>query len=243
MAIHEAIVHSCNCFFYQLGSRLGVDTIAQFARDYGLGAPTGIILPGENSGLIPDLEWKKNTIGTIWYPGETITTSIGQGYILVTPIQLACFISAFANGGSLYQPRVIDSLETPEGMVVKEFPPVLKTIIPIKPENLQIVRKALRGVVNENGTGWRAFIPEIEVAGKTGTAQVAKLREQEKEEGDEEDNTPEHLREHAWFMAFAPFDMPEIAVVVLLEHGGHGGQSSAPLAKEIISAYLLEKST
>jgi len=239
LSIHEAIVHSCNSFFYQLGSRLGIDTIAQFARDYGLGSPTGIILPGENAGLIPDSQWKRDAIGSTWYPGETITASIGQGYILVTPIQLACFISAFANGGFLYQPRIIQSVETPEGKILKEFPPFLKKEIPIQPESLKIVREGLRGVVNENGTGWRARIPGIEVAGKTGTAQVAKLREQEKGEDEEEDTTPEHLREHAWFVAFAPFDHPEIAVVILMEHGGHGGQSSAPLAKEIISAYLL----
>ncbi|MGA1845417.1 MAG: penicillin-binding protein 2, partial [bacterium] len=123
LSIHDAIVHSCNSFFYQLGSRLGIDTIAQFARDYGLGRQTGIILPGENAGLIPDSQWKRDTIGTSWYPGETITASIGQGYILVTPIQLVCLISAFANGGYLYTPRIIQSLETPEGIVVEEFPP------------------------------------------------------------------------------------------------------------------------
>ncbi|MGA1797068.1 MAG: penicillin-binding protein 2 [bacterium] len=239
LSIHDAIVHSCNSFFYQLGSRLGIDTIAQFARDYGLGRPTGIILPGENAGLIPDSQWKRDTIGTSWYPGETITASIGQGYILVTPIQLVCLIGAFANGGYLYKPRIAQSLETPEGIVVEEFPSVLRSEIPIRPENLQIIRKGLRGVVNENGTGWRAYIPGLGVSGKTGTAQVAKLREQDKDMPGEEDTTPEHLREHAWFVAFAPFDNPEIAVVVFLEHGGQGGQSSAPLAKEIISAYLL----
>ncbi|MGA1839577.1 MAG: penicillin-binding protein 2 [bacterium] len=239
LSIHEAIVNSCNVFFYQLGSRLGIDTIAQFARKYGLGSPTGIILPGENSGLIPDSQWKKEALNTSWYPGETISASIGQGYILVTPIQLVSFISAFANGGFLYQPRIINSIETPEGAVIKEFPIVLKKDLPIKKENLQIIRIALRGVVNENGTGWRAYIPEIVVAGKTGTAQVAKLRDQEKGDSDDEDKIPEHLRDHAWFVAFAPFNQPEIAVVVLLEHGGHGGYSSAPLAKEIISAYLL----
>jgi len=239
LSIHNAIVHSCNSFFYQLGSRLGIDTIAQFARDYGLGRPTGIILPGEHSGLIPDSQWKRETIGASWYPGETITASIGQGYILVTPIQLGCLIGAFANDGFLYKPRVLQSLETPEGIVVEEFSSVLKSEIPIRPENLQIIRKGLRGVVNENGTGQRAYIPGLGVSGKTGTAQVVKLREQEKEMPGDEDSTPEHLRDHAWFVAFAPFDHPEIAVVIFLEHGGRGGQNSAPLAREIISAYLL----
>ncbi|MBN2373340.1 penicillin-binding protein 2 [bacterium] len=242
LSVHEAIVQSCNCFFYQLGSKLGIDVIAQFARDYGFGSLTGIILPGENQGLIPDSVWKKRNIGASWYPGETITASIGQGYILVTPIQLACFISAIANGGILYQPSVIESIETPNGNTVEKFLPSVKSCIPIRPEKMRIIREALKGVVNENGTGWRARIPDIVVSGKTGTAQVVKKRHDEDEDvTGSEDNIPEHLRDHAWFVAFAPYDEPKIAVVVLVEHGGHGGYSSAPIAKEVIQAYLQEE--
>ncbi len=239
LSIHDAIVHSCNSFFYQLSLRLGIDIIANYARSFGFGRQTEIMLFGENSGLIPDSLWKKKAIGSSWYPGETITASIGQGYILVTPIQLACFISSFANGGLLFEPRIIDSIETSDGTAVKKFPPIIKTKILISPKDIKIIRKALKGVVNENGTGWRAYSPDIVIAGKTGTAQVIKLREQEEEESSgAEENLPEHMRDHAWFVAFAPFEDPEVAVVVFIEHGGHGGYSSAPLAKELILAYF-----
>ncbi|MGA1825791.1 MAG: penicillin-binding protein 2 [bacterium] len=235
-SIHYAIVHSCNVFFYQLGSKLGIDTIAQYARTFGFDSPTQINLKGEKPGLIPDPEWKKNTLKTVWYPGETISASIGQGYILVTPIQLACFISAIANYGNLYSPQIIKAITTPEKKVIKSFPPGKPRKIPISSKNLKIIRQALWGVVNEHGTGHRAKIPGVGVSGKTGTAQI--VRQEDDRDNSEKEEIPEELRDHAWFICFAPFENPTIAVVVLVEHGGHGGAACAPLAKKIIQGYL-----
>lgn len=238
ISLIPAIIHSCNVYFYQLASRLGIDSIAGFARYFGLGSQTGILLQGESSGLIPDSAWKKRVIGKIWYPGETITASIGQGYILVTPIQLACLMSAIVNGGYLYEPMIISAVETSEMKVVKSYTPVLKNRLPIKQSVYEILRSALNGVVNQGGTGWRAYSPEVVIAGKTGTAQVVRVRDREDDNTGAEENIPEHLRDHAWFVAFAPYEDPEIVVVVLIEHGGHGGYTSAPLAKEVIEAYF-----
>jgi len=240
-SIHYAIVHSCNVFFYQLGSKLGIDTIAQYARAYGFDNPTQINLKGEKPGLIPDPAWKKNTLKNIWYPGETISASIGQGYILVTPIQLACFISAIANKGNLYSPQIIKAITTPENKVIKSFSPSKPRKIPISPSNLKIIRRALWGVVNEHGTGHRARISGLGVSGKTGTAQIVRQKDDRDDSNKEE--IPEELRDHAWFICFAPFENPTIAVVALVEHGGHGGATCAPLAKKIIKGYLLKNQT
>jgi len=225
-------------FFYQLGTKIGIDIIAQFARAYGFDNPTHIILKGEKPGLIPDTTWKKNALKKIWYPGETVSASIGQGYILVTPIQLACFISAVANKGTLYSPKIIKAITTPDTKIIQPSSPSKSRKIPISASNLKIIRQALWGVVNENGTGHRARIRGIDVAGKTGTAQI--VRQKEERETIDEEEIPEELRDHAWFVCFAPFENPQIAVVALVEHGGHGGAACAPLAREIIKGYLLK---
>lgn len=232
--LHRAIVESCDTYFYYLGEKLGIETIAHYARELGLGSHTGIELPGEWSGLVPDSAWKKKTRGEIWFPGETLSASIGQGYNLVTPIQMAVMISALANGGDVYRPIIVKAITSSDGRVIDRFQPQLIRHAGIKAEVLDQVREGMRGVVNEShGTGWQARLDSIEVAGKTGTAQVVKLRPDDEE--DEQEDLPEALRDHAWFGCFAPYDSPYVTVVVMLEHGGHGGSASAPIARKIIT--------
>ncbi|RMF85561.1 MAG: penicillin-binding protein 2 [Nitrospinota bacterium] len=231
LTLHGAIVESCDVYFYRLGNKLGIDTIARYARGFGLGEKTGIDLPHEKSGLVPSAAWKKRERNEPWYPGETISVAIGQGYNLVTPIQLASLISAVANGGTLWKPQLIKRIETADGKVVQEFSPQVRGHLPVHPQNLQVIREALYGVVNEaKGTGRRARIEGFGVAGKTGTVQVVSLRH--------EKELPPHLRDHGWFVAFAPFDHPRIALAILGEHGGKGGSAYAPLAKKIIERYF-----
>lgn len=240
ISLYDALVHSCNVYFYQVGTKIGIDLIAQFSRRFGFNSPTGINLKGEKAGLIPDTLWKKKALKTIWYPGETASASIGQGYILVTPIQLACFISAIANGGKLYSPQIVKAITTPEKKIIKSFNHSNPKNIPLKDINLPIIRDALWGVVNENGTGARAKSLELDIAGKTGTAQIVRIKNDDKDDIEEEE-LPEELRDHAWFISFAPFEDPKIALVILIEHGGSGGSTCAPIAKEIIEGYLINK--
>jgi penicillin-binding protein 2 len=233
VSVHRAIVESCDIFFYQLGEMLGIDTIARYARKLGLGRQTGLGLPGEWSGLIPDSVWKKKVRGEIWYPGETLSASIGQGYNLVTPIQGAVLISAIANGGDIYRPMLVRSVVSPEGKVIEEFYPEKLSQAEIRPWVLEVVRKGMKGAVNEaHGTGWRARLEQVEVAGKTGTAQVIRMGVDEEEKELEE--IPEKFRDHAWFGCYAPAEDPRVVIVVLMEHGGHGGSASAPVAAEIL---------
>ena len=159
--------------------------------------------------------------------------SIGQGYLSVTPLQLANLISSIANGGILYRPKLIRYILNAQAEIIHYFPSHIIRHINISPLTLQIIQRALLGVVNEHGTGAKAMIPHIDVAGKTGTAQIISLRDQL----DDED-LPEKLRDHAWFCGYAPFENPEIALVVLVEHGGKGGTTCAPLAREIFLTYF-----
>lgn len=231
--IHRALVESCNVFFYNVGARLGIDRIAKYASLYGLGNPLGITLGNEKGGTVPSSIWKKKTLGQKWYSGETISVSIGQGYTSVTPLQLATMISAVANGGKVYRPLLVKRIESPEGKVIKEFKPQLLRSIPLQTFSLGIIRKGLWGVINEpRGTGGRAHVPGIEAAGKTGTAQIVGLGKGGGEKG------PAHLKDHAWFVCFAPFDHPQIAMAILAEHSGKGGAAAAPIAQKIIEFYL-----
>jgi len=233
--LHRAIVESCDVFFYQVGQRLGVDTLAKYAEGFGLGKPTGISLGDEKPGLIPTSDWKEKVYNEAWYEGETLSCAIGQGYVLVTPLQLLNVISAIANGGILYLPQIVERVETTSGRAVKSYPPIAMGKIPLSPENLAIIREALSGVVNEaRGTGRSARLKGATVSGKTGTAQVISLREEVEKEKD----VPYEHRDHAWFVAYAPQENPIISVVVLVEHGGHGASAAAPLAREVIGKYL-----
>lgn len=237
VSFRRALIESCDVYFYHLGKSLGVDKIAEYAGRLGLGVKTGLDVGQEKQGLIPTSAWKLRRFGVPWQAGETVSVSIGQSFVLVTPIQMATLISAIFNGGMLYQPQVTKWIGKPEAEKLYEFVPKLTRQIEIKKEWLGLVSEALIGAVNEpHGTGSRAKFKQILVAGKTGTAQVITL-EKEKELG-AEGEVPRHFRDHAWFVAVAPADSPTIALSILIEHGGHGGAAAAPIAKEILGAYL-----
>ncbi|MBI5197844.1 MAG: penicillin-binding protein 2 [Nitrospirae bacterium] len=230
--LHRAIVESCDVYFYQLGKRMGVDTIAWYADKMGLGKVTGIDLPSEKQGVVPSSAWKMKVKGQRWYPGETLSVAIGQGYLLVTPLQQASLMSEVANSGIRYRPRVVNGI-VDQGRQY-DFPPVEVSRLAVHPDSLRQVQQALRGVVHEpHGTGAAAKTPVAEVAGKTGTAQVVGQRV-----AGNEDGTPFRFRDHAWFVAYAPVKNPRIVVAVLVEHGGHGGSAAAPVARKVIEAYL-----
>jgi penicillin-binding protein 2 len=222
-------------YFYQLGLQVGVDRLAYFARGFGLGLETGIDLPGEKRGLVPTTAWKEQERREPWILGETVSTSIGQGYNLVTPLQLAVAFAAIANGGTRYAPRVVLRLEDRDGQIVDEPPVREQGVAPVDAVHLATLRTALARVVNEpRGTGGRARLPDVVVAGKTGTSQVVRL---EHLEGLDDDEIPMRDRDHAWFAAFAPAEKAEIVVVALLEHGGSGGRDAAPVARAVLSRW------
>ena len=237
LSLHRAIVESCDIYFYQVGLKVGVDKIAYYANEFGLGRKTGIALPHEKGGIVPSTSWKKKYLGVPWYSGETLSLSVGQGYLNVTPLQLLVLVSAIANGGKLYLPQVVERVENIYGNILKEYPPMLTGKANVSEKTLRIVQEALMGAVNEpHGTGWAAALKGTNVAGKTGTAQVIKMA-QDFKRGDM-DRMPLKFRDHAWFVAYAPFEDPQIAIVVLVEHGGFGGAAAAPIAKKVIEKYL-----
>ncbi len=234
--LREALKRSCDVYFYHVGVALGVDRIADFARGFHLGRRSGIELGDEQPGLVPTKEWKERRFGEPWQKGETVSIAIGQGFNLVTPIQLALAYAAVANGGKLLQPRIVLRTRTAEGEVVEADPPRVTGHAPVPPEALAVIRDALTAVVQEQGgTGGRSRVPGVEVAGKTGTVQVVGMRHTEDLE---EDEIPIRHRDHAWFAAFAPAEDPEIVVSVLVEHGGHGGSAAAPIAQKILARYF-----
>ena len=220
-----------------MGNRLGVDKIAHYAKMFGLGQKTGLDMGQEKAGLIPTSEWKLRRYGVPWQGGETISISIGQSFVLVTPIQVACMISAVFNGGILYQPQATKTAGRSKAGEIYEFSPEVTGRVNIRQEYLEIVKKALVDVVNgRRGTGSKARLENITVAGKTGTAQVVSL---EKEKSfNNGGHMPVRFRDHAWFVAIAPAENPRIALAIVIEHGGHGGSAAAPIAKELIKFYL-----
>ncbi|MGE5893310.1 MAG: penicillin-binding protein 2 [bacterium] len=219
--IHRGLVESCDVFFYTVGNLLGIDRIAEYAGKLGLGKTTGIEFPDEKPGFIPTTQWKEKARKQPWYTGETYHSSIGQGYVLTTPIQLAELIASVSMNGTRYKPKIT---------LGKDDAVVLGTV-ELKPETLQVVKEALRGVVNEaHGTAAGSRSKAYIISGKTGTAQV--VREKAGSRNDE------RFRDHAWFTAYAPYENPEIAVSVFVEHGGHGSSAAAPIAKVAIEQYL-----
>ena len=221
--LHRAIVESCDVYFYNLGKMLGVDRIAYYARAFGLGAPLGIDLNREKGGLIPTKQWKLSRLRQSWQMGETISLAIGQGYNLVTPIQLANVYAALANGGALYRPRLIKQLESSDGHVVKRYGPEKQGVLPVRPQTIALINQALWGVVNEKGgTGYILKRQEQDVCGKTGTSQVIGLPQDAKARKTK--RVSANFRDHALFVCFAPYRNPEIVVAVILEHAGHGGR-------------------
>jgi penicillin-binding protein 2 len=232
--LRQAIAQSCDVYFYQVGQRLGINAIAEYARRFGLGAPLGVTLDHEAGGVIPDPEWKKARLGAPWFAGETLSVVIGQGYVTATPLQMASVAAAVANGGSVYRPHLVKRILGDEGEPLREYKPEMVQQAGVSPSSLQLVREGMRDVVNsQTGTGKKASLPEILVAGKTGTSQViAGTKGKGKA-------LPRQYRDHAWFIAFAPADAPEVAVACLLEHAGEGGgAAAAPLVKEVLATYF-----
>ena len=229
--LHEALVHSCDVYFYSIGQRMGIDVMAEFGKDFGLGRPTGVELPSERSGIMPTPAWKQKVKRESWLPGETISAAIGQGFVTVTPLQMASMMATVANDGVNYRPRLVRAVMDRATGNLQELPAVPRGKVNAKPETFRIIKSALADVVTK-GTATRAKSSVVTIGGKTGTAQVAALRT-----GPEE-SIPKKFRDHAWFVAFAPVESPKIAVVVLAEHMGHGGAAAAPLAKELIEAYM-----
>jgi penicillin-binding protein 2 len=237
ISLHQAIVESCDVYFYNVGKMLGVDKIAEYAKLFGLGAATGIDLPNEKNGLIPTEDWKLTWMKEPWQPGETISISIGQGFDLVTPLQLASAYGAFANGGTLWRPHLIKRIESTDGKIYKEFLPEKKGELGLSKKTMEIINKALWGVVNEpGGTGHAARILNADVCGKTGTAQVVGLPGNEKARNAKKIGI--FQRDHALFVCYAPLKNPEIVVAVILENAGHGGATAAPIARKILEAYF-----
>lgn len=234
--LRRAIVESCDVYFYNLGLKLGVDRLAKYALGLGLGKITGFPLGNEKPGLIPTSSWKMKRWGIPWQPGENLSIAIGQGYNLVTPLQIAATLSAIANGGKYYRPRILKSVQAPHGEILQEFYPQEEKILSISSETRRLITEALWGVVNSpGGTGGRARVEGFDVAGKTGTAQVIQRREGRGEYLGGE------FKDHAWFACFAPLPNPQITVVVLVEHGGHGGATAAPIARQVLAAYYEQK--
>ncbi len=227
--LRSAIVQSCNIFFYQAGLKVGGDAIARYAKAFGLGGMTGVDLGGEKPGLIPLVSSPRLRGGRAWQAGDTINMSIGQGKLLVTPLQVARMMSAVANGGILWKPRLVQRVERADGTVAYAAESKVTGRVDLSPVVWAFLRHALSGVVNDGGTGAAARIPGIEVAGKTGTAQSIAKSDSSKGQ------------DHAWFASFAPADDPQVAVVVLVERGGKGGQVAAPIARQIYEAIFLQK--
>ncbi|MFQ6110753.1 MAG: penicillin-binding protein 2, partial [Nitrospinota bacterium] len=232
--LKKAIRESCDVYFYRLGQKLGIDRMARYARGFGLGKKTGLSMRDEREGVVPSRKWKRAARGEPWYPGETISAAIGQGFNLVTPIQLLNVMASVANGGTLYRPHLVQRVLSPEGREVYRARPEVLGRLPVRARNLRLIQEALRAVVNERGgTAFRARLKEVVVAGKTGTAQVMRLRRR-----GGQDKLPREQRDHGWFVAYAPFENPSIAVIVFVEHGGKHGAYYAPLAMKLIQAYL-----
>jgi len=229
--LHKALTQSCDVYFYKMGHRLGIDAIATYASLFGLGKKTGIDLPSEQRGIVPSTEWKQQTRGEPWYPGETISVAIGQGYVTVTPIQMAQVIATIANNGVAHQPRLVRGVRRRNTGEVETWPLVKAVPLGLNPVFVESIQRSLASVVSE-GTARRANSPLVTIAGKTGTSQVVALR------ADKKKDTPKQFRDHAWFVSYAPFDNPQIAVAVLAEHAGHGGSAAAPLARELIEAFI-----
>ncbi len=232
----NALAQSCDVFYYQTGEKLGVDKLAQYATGCGLGQLTGVDLAHERPGLIPTAAWKKRRFNEPWQAGETLSISIGQGFNLVTPLQMAVFIAAVGNGGTLYKPRIVRSIMDNEGNVVKKIEPEIIGGIPAGKETLSLVREGLYRVVQGNrGTARKIRINGVDISGKTGTAQVFSRKKGEKFDNE---NLERHLQDHAWFVCYAPSENPVIAISVIIEHGEHGASAAAPIAGALIRKYL-----
>jgi penicillin-binding protein 2 len=233
--LNDAIMQSCDVYFYSLASALGIDNMHDFLQQFGFGEKTGIDLVGEKAGLMPSRDWKRRQRNQSWYPGETIITGIGQGFTQVTPLQLARAMATLANKGNIVTPFLVDKIVNADSTT--HGPEVHKGALPIKQENINNILAAMVNVVHgERGTA-KIIGRNInyQIGGKTGTAQVFNIKQDAKYN---ENEIEFKLRDHALFIAFAPADDPKIAVAVIAENGGHGGSVAAPIAGKVIKQYL-----
>ncbi|MCG8419912.1 MAG: penicillin-binding protein 2 [Proteobacteria bacterium] len=231
----QAIQHSCNVYFWTLAEKVGMDRMAKIARAFGFGAPTGLGLNGDVPGRVPTRDWYEER--TSFKIGYTINAATGQGDVEVTVLQLAMAYAALANGGQLYVPQVVHRIETARGDTVVDYKPQIRRQIDIESEKLALLRRGMWMVVNEpGGTAYQARSEVVEFAGKTGTAEVRGRRQRRKYQGELKGWHP--YRNHAWFAGYAPATSPEIGIAVLIEHGGQGGKTAAPVAKRIIEGYF-----
>lgn len=231
--LHTAITVSCDSYFYQLGQALGINTIHKYSVLFGLGGLSGIKLPSEKKGIVPSEEWKLKYLGDRWYAGETLSVAIGQGYLTVTPLQMAIATAALANGGKVYRPTLVRKVVNRNTGEVKEFQPELIRTVGVDEKILADVRQdALAVVEDARGTGKRAAIEGIQVAGKTGTAQVVSLGKE---------TMGKQFQDHAWFVSFAPVDDARIALAIIVENGGHGGSTAAPISKAVMEVFFRKR--
>jgi penicillin-binding protein 2 len=234
----KSIVISCDTYYYGLATELGIDKIHEYLTEFGFGKKTGVDMEGEVSGLIPSQEWKMKRYKQQWYAGDTVSVGIGQGYNLVTPLQLASATATLANDGIAFKPHFVKEIRRPAG---NSPPPENKPVfdLKIKPENIDLVKRAMEAVTQPGGTAAGASAgASYRMAGKTGTAQVVGMKQGEKYDASK---LSEYNRDHAWFIAFAPVEKPRIAIAVLAENGGHGGSTAAPIARKVFDYYLLGK--
>ncbi len=230
----KALEVSCDVYFYYLGEQVGIDYLSKIAHECGLGELTGLGFVEESPGLIPSRAWKERVYRRPWQKGETLNVAIGQGAVKVTPLQLARLYAAIVNGGKLYRPWCVARIVDPYGQIIKEYGPEVVARLPIPPRDLSFIRKGLVAAVNaKDGTGRAAALKNILVGGKTGTAQIVSMKRRIHSK-----KLPYLKRDHAWFVAYAPAEAPEIVTVVFIEHGGHGGSVAAPVAKKFLKAYF-----
>ena len=234
--LHKAIVVSCDTYFYGLAQDLGIDAIHQFVGQFGFGKETGIDIQGEVGGLLPSQDWKQKRFNQKWFMGDTISVGIGQGYDLATPLQLAAATATLASGGRVFRPHLVQQIQDSQTNELTTIEPQPVGVIPLKPQNVRQVREAMVDVTRPGGTAaWAGNGAKYPFAGKTGTAQVIAMKGQKHEES----HVNERHRDHALFIGYAPADDPKIALAVLVENGGHGASTAAPIARKVIDYYLL----
>ena len=231
MNLIQGIRNSCNIYHYQVGKKMGIDEISRYAKMLGFGAKTGIDLPGEKTGLVPDPQWKREVRKERWQPGETISVAIGQGPLMVTPLQVALYTSIIANRGRKVTPHLLNSQSLAGKRVFSE-----KDAVDIELSTFETVIQGMWEVVNKGGTGWAANVKGFDICGKTGSTQLIST-EKDKEKKVEEEEEEEETKTHSWFTGFAPRDNPKIVVTVIIEYGGMGGATAAPLARKLFNSY------
>jgi penicillin-binding protein 2 len=236
--LYDAIVRSCNSYFYRLGEKIGMDRMAHAAKELGLGEPSGLGLNGEVSGFVPTTEFYKHTREG-FHPGSTLNMAIGQGSVKVTLLQLAMAYAAVANGGRLMVPQITERMETAAtGQAIERFPPRVRQQLPLRPEHLALIRRALAGVVGDpEGTAYATRLYDLEVAGKTGTAQVRKIKQRGRDHI-VVDGEWDPTKDHAWFVGFAPAHRPRIVAAAIVEHGGLGAKAAAPIVMHVLRGYF-----